>query len=334
MVSLGGEVDTVGAHQPLAAPQGGRARTAHDMILVPYGAAGLGGQFFECLGHARRVGIGTLAVPSPKVEQAVVVGHEKQSAMRIRGFEQGDKFAVMRFELFRVEFLRRYVGVVDADAENGKIRPDKFQVFGQVAATQPGRYVGPVNPYGMIDQSVPVVFRKDACQRETSALSGVDAYVRRVAGFGVVYQETVRGSVMLREEGVSAMYGVGICRGVVGIAQYAQLCEIPGGRIARIEPERQAGGRVAGADCGSGQSEGISAVGLDAPATFPCSGKTDTVVLGSVRPQDAEREYHAPGGHYRVAQGGKVHPQPVAQVSGLYMAAPDVEDVYFAFAGG
>ena len=78
----------------------------------------------------------------------------------------------------------------------------------------------------------------------------------------------------------------------------------------------------------------LTAVGLDAPATFPCSGKTDTVVLGSVRPQDAEREYHAPGGHYRVAQGGKVHPQPVAQVSGLYMAAPDVEDVYFAFAGG
>ena len=152
-------MDTVGAHQPLAAPQGGRARTAHDMILVPYGTAGLGGQFFECLGHARRVGIGTLAVPSPKVEQAVVVGHEKQSAMRIRGFEQGDKFAVMRFEPFRVEFLRRYVGVVDADAENGKIRPDKFQVFGQMAATQPGRYVGPVNPYGMIDQSVPVVFR-------------------------------------------------------------------------------------------------------------------------------------------------------------------------------
>lgn len=73
--------------------------------------------------------------------------------MRIRGFEQGDKFAVMRFEPFRVEFLRRYVGVVDADAENGKIRPDKFQVFGQMAATQPGRYVGPVNPYGMIDQS-------------------------------------------------------------------------------------------------------------------------------------------------------------------------------------
>ncbi len=34
----------------------------------------------------------------------------------------------MRFEPFRVEFLRRYVGVVDADAENGKIRPDKFQV--------------------------------------------------------------------------------------------------------------------------------------------------------------------------------------------------------------
>ena len=194
--------------------------------------------------------------------------------MRIRGFEQGDKFAVMRFELFRVEFLRRYVGVVDADAENGKIRPDKFQVFGQMAATQPGRYVGPVNPYGMIDQSVPVVFRKDACQRETSALSGVDAYVRCVAGFGVVYQETVRGSVMLREEGVSAMYGVGICRGVVGIAQYAQSCEMPGGRIARIEPERQAGGRVAGADCGSGQSEGISAVGLDAPATFPCPGRS------------------------------------------------------------
>ena len=74
--------------------------------------------------------------------------------MRIRGFEQGDKFAVMRFELFRVEFLRRYVGVVDADAENGKIRPDKFQVFGQVAATQPGRYVGPVNPYGKIPVSV------------------------------------------------------------------------------------------------------------------------------------------------------------------------------------
>ena len=80
--------------------------------------------------------------------------------MRIRGFEQGDKFAVMRFELFRVEFLRRYVGVVDADAENGKIRPDKFQVFGQMAAAQPGRYVGPVNPYGMIDQSVPVVSGK------------------------------------------------------------------------------------------------------------------------------------------------------------------------------
>ena len=151
MVSFGGEVYTVGAHQPLAAPQGGRARTAHDMVLVPYGTASLGCQFFECLGHACRVGVGTLAVPSPKVEQAVVVGHEKQGAMRVRGFEQGDKFAVMRLELFRVEFLRRYVGIVDADAENGKVRPDEFQVSGQVAATQPGRYVGTVNSYGMID---------------------------------------------------------------------------------------------------------------------------------------------------------------------------------------
>ena len=149
----------------------------------------------------------------------------------------------------------------------------------------------------MISHSVPVVFRQDARQRETSSLSGVDAYVCRVTGFGVVYQVAVRGSVMLWEQGVSAMYGVGICRCVVGIAQYAQSYEMPDGRTARIEPERQAGGRGTSADCGSG----ICTVGFGAPATFPCSGETDTVVLGGVRSQDTEREYHASGGHYRIA---------------------------------
>ena len=111
---------------------------------------------------------------------------------------------------------------------------------------------------------------------------------------GVVYQVAVRGSVMLWEQGVSAMYGVGICRCVVGIAQYAQSCEMPDGRTARIEPERQAGRKGHSADCGSGQSEGICTVGFGAPATFPCSGETDTVVLGRSF-AGYGREYHASG---------------------------------------
>ena len=242
--------------------------------------------------------------------------------MRIRGFEQGDKFAVMRFELFRSNFCGGTLASLMPMPKMARSGRDKFQASGRWRQRSQAGDVGPVNPLrhdrpvrpgrfsGKIPVSVkrppsPVWMRMSAVSQASDSVSG-----------------KLRGSVMLREEGVSAMYGVGICRGVVGIAQYAQSCEMPGGRIARIEPERQAGGRGAGADCGSGQSEGISAVGLDAPATFPCSGKTDTVVLGSVRPQDAEREYHAPGGHYRVAQGGKVHPQPVAQVSGLYVAAP------------